>query len=256
MARLHLFELEDQKWFPSFLRNYGTDFLQFLANKTPMLDPAIPLLKEALEKSNQNIIVDVASGGGGGILRINEKLKEEVEDLKITLTDYYPNINAFKYTKKKADNISHIEKSIDARDVPSDIKGLRTMFLSLHHFKPNDAKQILQNAVDTKSGIAVFEGQERSIPSLIAMLFSPITLLLTTFFIKPFSVGRIIFTYLIPIMPLFVLWDGIVSSLRTYSVDEMKDLVNELENKDTFEWKIERIKSGPSVLLYLIGTPK
>ncbi len=34
MARIHLFEFENQAWFPSFLRNYGTDFLQFLSNKT------------------------------------------------------------------------------------------------------------------------------------------------------------------------------------------------------------------------------
>ena len=39
MSRIHLFEFEDQKWFPSFLRNYGTVFLQFLSNKTRMYQP-------------------------------------------------------------------------------------------------------------------------------------------------------------------------------------------------------------------------
>jgi len=133
---------------------------------------------------------------------------------------------------------------------------LRTQFLSLHHFKPKDAKKILQNAVATKQNIAIFEGQERSFASIFAMIFSPITVLLVTPFIKPFSVGRIIFTYLIPLVPIFVLWDGIVSSLRTYSVKEMEDLVNGLENKDQFDWEIGRKKSGPGVNLYLLGTLK
>ncbi|UWX54212.1 hypothetical protein NYZ99_14730 [Maribacter litopenaei] len=145
---------------------------------------------------------------------------------------------------------------MDARDVPSNLKGLRIQFLSLHHFRPKDASLILQNAVDSKSTIAVVEGQERSLPSMLAMLFSPISVLLTTPFIRPFKIGRIIFTYLIPIVPLFVVWDGIVSSLRTYSVKEMEALVSNLQDKDTFDWEIKRLKSGPGVVLYLLGTPK
>ena len=35
-------------------------------------------------------------------------------------------------------------------------------------------------------------------------------------------------------MPLFVLWDGIVSSLRTYSLKEMQELVKQLRNSDQY----------------------
>lgn len=256
MKRIHLFEFEDLSWFPTSIRNYGTDFLQFLSNNTKMYAPVIPLLTEALKKSKTTHIIDLASGGGGGMIWINKQLRKEIPELEITLTDYYPNKAAFEYTKKQADNIDYELESVDARNVPEKLKGLRTQFLSLHHFRPNDAKLILQNAVDTGNSIAVFEAQERSVPSMIAMLFSPITVLLCTPFIKPFRIGRILFTYLIPIVPLFVLWDGLVSCLRTYSVKEMNALVNELKNKDTYEWQIGKVKSGPSMVLYLIGVKK
>ena len=91
---------------------------------------------------------------------------------------------------------------------------------------------------------------------MLAMLFSPISVLLTTPFIKPFKLGRLLFTYLIPIVPLFVLWDGVVSCLRTYSVKEMETLVASLQHSDTYNWEIGRIKSGPGVVLYLLGTKK
>lgn len=256
MGRLHLFEFEDQKWFPSFLRNYGTDFLQFLSNVTKMYKPIVPVLSDALKKTNTNTIIDLGSGGGGGLLWLNEELKKEVPTLKIQLTDFYPNLSAFDYTTSKTNNISYSKNSVDAREVPNELKGFRTQFLSLHHFKPNEAKQILQNAVDSGQGIGVFEGQERSLPSIIAMIFSPLTVLFTTPFIRPFKLGRIIFTYLVPIVPLFVLWDGIVSSLRTYSVEEMESLISEIDNKESYNWEVKRVKSGPSVILYLIGTPK
>ncbi|WP_394750990.1 hypothetical protein [Spongiimicrobium salis] len=256
MGRVHLFEFEDQKWFPAFLRNYGTDFLQFLSNKTKMYKAVLPIIEKGLRKSGTSKIIDLGSGGGGGLLWLNTELKKNIPDLSITVTDLYPNIPAFKYTQEQANNITFIEKSIDARKVPPELKGLRTQFLSLHHFRPEDAKQILQNAMDCHSAIAIFEAQERSIPSILAMLFSPLSLLLTTPFIRPFKWGRILFTYIIPIVPLFVFWDGIVSALRTYSVKEMNALVKDLQGTEHYDWEMNKVKSGPGVILYLLGTKK
>lgn len=256
MARFHLFEFEDLGWFPGFLRNYGTDFLQFLANKTKMWKPAVPVLERALKREGSNHIIDLASGGGGGLLWLNGAIRENNPELKITLTDYYPNLNAFAYTKAQADNFDYIKEPVNVLQVPKRLKGVRTQFLSLHHFKPAEAKSILQNTVDAKSPVAIFEGQERSLPSILAMLFSPITVLFTTPFIRPFKLGRIVFTYLIPIVPLFVMWDGIVSSLRTYSVKELRLLIAEVKNAESYDWEIERIKSGPGVIIYLLGMPK
>lgn len=256
MGRIHLFEFEDQKWFPDFLRNYMTDFLQYLSNKAKIYKPIVPIIKKGLNKSGTNQIIDLGSGGGGGLIWLNSELKKDIPELKIVLTDYYPNISAFRLTKKKSNNFEFMDKPIDARNVPTELKGLRTQFLSLHHFKPTDAKQILQNSIDSNSAIAIFEVQERSLPSIIAMLFSPLSVLLTTPFIRPFKIGRIIFTYLIPIVPLFVLWDGIVSSLRTYSVKEMKELVKNLNKTEKYDWEINKVKSRASVVLYLLGTKK
>lgn len=256
MRRIHLFEFEDQKWFPGFLRNYGTDFLQFLSNKTKWYKPIIPVIKKGLKKSNTNQIIDLGSGGGGGLIWLNSELKKDIPNLRIILTDYYPNIPAFEFTKKQSGNFDFIKTPVDARNVPAALKGLRTQFLSLHHFKPADAAQIIQNAVDSNSAIGIFEAQERSIPSVLAMLFSPLSVLFATPFIKPFKIGRIVFTYLIPVVPLFVLWDGVVSSLRTYSVKEMNNLISGLSNKEHFDWEVRRIKSGPGVILYLLGTKK
>ncbi|WP_299437755.1 hypothetical protein [uncultured Aquimarina sp.] len=84
----------------------------------------------------------------------------------------------------------------------------------------------------------------------------PISVLLVTPFIRPFKIKRIIFTYLIPIVPLFVLWDGVVSSLRTYSVKEMNGLVENLNGTENYDWEIDKVKSGPGVVLYLLGTKK
>ncbi|HEY0978393.1 MAG TPA: hypothetical protein VGE21_13050 [Flavobacteriales bacterium] len=256
MARIHLFEFEDLAWFPKAWRDHGTDFLQFLANRTNMYAPVVPLLADALVRSGDHTIVDLASGGGGGLLRLNKELLQHDPRLRIILTDRFPNTDAFAYTEAQAPNISSVSTPVDARNVPAELKGLRTQFLSLHHFRPADAARILQNAVDASSAIAVVEAQERSVPSLIGAFFSPLTVLFTTPFIRPFKWGRLFWTYVIPVVPLFIWWDGIVSSFRTYSVAEMEGLVAGLQHQDRFDWRIGRVRSGPSAILYLIGVPK
>ncbi|MEL6812275.1 MAG: hypothetical protein AAFP76_13175 [Bacteroidota bacterium] len=256
MGRIHLFEFEDLRWFPDFLRNYGTDFLQFLSNRMKVYRPVVPLLEMALSKSNTAKIIDLGSGGGGGLLWVSNELKKSHPNLKILLTDLYPNIAAFGYTKKQSDHFEYIDTSVDARNVPANLSGLRTQFLSLHHFKPKDAVKILQNAVDAGQGIAIVEAQERSVKSFLAMFFSPISVLLSTPFIRPFKIGRIIFTYVIPLVPCFVWWDGMVSCLRTYNIDEMKELMCKVHNNASYHWDIGKLKSGPGVLLYLIGLKK
>lgn len=257
MARIHLFELEDQPWFPVALRNWGTDFLKTLAIKTRMFAPAIPLIKEALQKCGEHRIIDIASGAGGSMLSIGKKLKQEIPDLKITLTDLYPNIPAFEETvSRDPDTFDFFATPVDARQVPRSLPGLRTHFLSLHHFKPEMAIEILQNAVENNAPVAFFEAQERSVLNLIAVILSPITLFLITPLIRPFSWSRLLFTYLIPVMPVFVLWDGLISCLRTYTVPEMQQLIRQVRDQHLYHWETGRLQSGPGVLLYLIGTRK
>jgi len=41
---------------------------------------------------------------------LNSELKKDIPGLKIVLTDYYPNILAFRLTKKKANNFEFIDK--------------------------------------------------------------------------------------------------------------------------------------------------
>lgn len=256
MGRIHLFEFEDQSWFPAFIRDYMTDYLQFMSNKLKIYQGALPILKKGLEKSKSSQILDMASGGGGGLLHIASELKESHPDLKIQLSDLYPNITAFEKTASQSPVFSFVKEPVDATEVPKDLKGFRTQFLSLHHLRPEQATKVLQNAVDAKAVIGIFETMERGPKNLIGMILIPLFVLLATPFVRPFSFGRLIFTYLIPLVPIFALWDGVVSVLRTYSIKEMNGLVANVNNQDAYEWEISKVKSGPGEILYLLGYPK
>src|SRR5690606_4728958 len=136
MKRIHLFEFEDQKWFPSFLRKFVTDFLQFLSNKAKVYQSVVPEINQALKQTNSNRIIDLGSGSGGGLLWLATELKKEDIDLQIILTDLYPNETAFNNAAKSLPYFTYHNQPVNAMNVSESLRGFRTMFLSFHHFKP------------------------------------------------------------------------------------------------------------------------
>lgn len=258
MKRVHLFEFGDKSWVPKFLRDYMTDFLEFGANQFDVYKDTIEILNRGLDQASENKVIDIGSGGGGGWPKIIKHLNHRNSPYKIRLTDFNPNIRAFKKMKASFPNVIEYEsKPIDATDVPKSLKGLRTMFLSFHHMKPKDGQKILQNAVDSGEPIGIFELQDRSIPSLLMMfILAPINAIITAPFIKPFSIGRIVFTFLIPILPLIIWFDGVVSNLRTYNEEELKVLVSKTKGAENYHWDIGRKRNGPGFVLYLLGYRK
>lgn len=257
MKRLQLFEFEDFDWFPTAIRNYLTDYLQFVANLFDFYAPVIPVLVRGLKASHGTTIIDLGSGGGGGLLRVASQLTAEVETVQIVLTDLHPNLAAFEATVAKNPQVfSYHPGRINALNVPSALTGLRTQFLSFHHFQPQDARQILQNAVDAGAAIAIFEGQKRDISHVIRFALSPIFVLFFTPFIRPMTLGRLLFTYLLPVVPLTVMWDGVVSVLRTYTPAEIHEMIATLRHADSYHWEVGEAKNGQITLPYLLGYPR
>lgn len=254
--RLHLFEWEDLQWFPAFLRDCMTDFLEFISRVMKMYAPIPEVVQHEMAKSNTKVILDLGSGGGGPWRQILPVWKEAGVEAEVILSDFYPNISSFEKLKEEyPDYIKFKKEPVDARDVSIDQKLLRTQFLSLHHFKPSDATAIFKNAVHSGHPICIVEGQQRTIPSMIGMIFSPINALLMTPFIRPFRFDRILFTYLIPILPLLIMWDGIVSVLRTYTESELHKMAAHADPEGKFEWRFEKVGKGGIVTVFT-GSPK
>ncbi|MBT3983798.1 MAG: hypothetical protein HOE90_20755 [Bacteriovoracaceae bacterium] len=254
MKRIHLFEFEDLSWFPTSIRNYGTDFLRALAVKTRIYQRSIPIIKKAIDDSGTGQVVDLCSGGGGGWESIAKSVKKDIPGLKIHLTDYYPNIDAFERIYHKAPEVFTFDRrKIDALAVPDDLKGIRTLFLCFHHFDPVSAKKIIQDAVNANCSIAIFEAQKRDLFHFILFLFSPLGVAFITPFVKPFSLKRIFFTYIIPVVPSFILWDGLISVLRSYKLEEIQQMTYDLSKTHNYKWESGRIKTGPSSIFYFVG---
>jgi hypothetical protein len=255
MRRLHLLELEDQAWFPAIARDLATDYLQFAQTATGIHKVMTPLIGEALAAAGLTHIVDLCSGGSGPLIAILDDLRQSGMPATATLTDLFPNLPAFERAASASDGaIDYVRAPVDARAVPRELNGLRTLFNGFHHFRPADAAAILADAARGAQPIAIFEFSRRSFGTLIPILFMPLFVWLSTPFMRPITWKRLVFTYPIPLVPFTCLWDGIVSQLRAYTIEELRELGRAA---DSMDWRAGTvtIARGSGKLTYLIGTP-
>ena len=258
MRRVQFIELHEQPWFPPSLRHEITDALQCGLNLLEAYAPIAPLLQSVLDATRCRSIVDLCSGGGGPWLDLSRKLQPDAQVLHILLTDKYPNLSAIQNVGGASGNhIAFHPDAVDARKVPGELRGFRTMFSSFHHFPPEEARAILQNAVDAGQSIGIFEITKRA-PLPIALMF-PWALMPFVFtpLIRPFRWSRLLWTYVVPIIPFVLLFDGVVSCLRTYRPQELREIITRLSGIE-YRWEVGEYSkaSGQAPVTYLIGYPQ
>jgi hypothetical protein len=223
-------------------------------------DLLLPLVKRGLQYTDTNVILDLCSGSGSPMIEVFQKLKKSSEssDLKLILSDLYPNQSAAdQFNKVNNQYIEYITSPVNASDVNKKLKGLRTMVSSMHHMKPNAARQILKNAKESKQSILIFEISDNSPPIFLWWLAIPFAFVISLFvtpMVRPMSWNQLVFTYLIPILPLFIAWDGAVSNARTYTLEDMEILIQGLSDEN-YQWEKGKIKGKGGSKVYLLGIP-
>ena len=128
------------------------------------------------------------------------------------------------------------------------------MFSALHHFERGDVRAILADAQASGVPFAAFEATSRSIRGLLATLIIPIAVLLLMPSVRPRDWRALWLTYLPPLMPLAIWWDGFASTMRTSRVAELEAIIATLPPAP-YTWHVEEIGGGPVPVLAVLGRP-
>jgi len=258
VRRRQLVELEDLDWCPRAVRDGGTDWLAFMANQTKIFSAVVPKIRSAMAAVGTNQVLDLCSGAGGPWLTLVDELARS-GPVEVQLSDRFPNVAAFLALQARSQGrLGFREKPIDAADVPGELPGVRTLFNCFHHFPPDVAAEILNDAVRKRRPIAIFEGVNHRTIGLVAIPLQLPAMLLLMPFVKPFRWSRMLLTYVLPMIPFIVVFDGTISLLRIYLPDELRALVARLPNADSFEWDIGTTPlPGLGIgLTHLVGVPR
>ncbi|MCI5091635.1 hypothetical protein [Phaeodactylibacter sp.] len=266
MKRIQLFEIEDFEWLPSSIRNSVTNLIMILMKMMNTREVLGELILQARNKHSFNRIVDLGSGSGGAMPETVKFLNAAYTEkpLDLLLTDLYPNPTIARRFNEKKDRVSYCEIPVDAVSLAQSPKGLKTMINSFHHMPPDKAKKILHSASESKQPLLIFELAENKMPLVIWWMLLPVSLcvlvimsLFMTLFVRPLTWQQIIFTYLIPIVPLCYAWDGQASYPRTYSYNDVHTMLEDIPDSD-YCWEVGpgKKRNGKHSGYYILGYPK
>lgn len=213
------------------LRDQLTDFLSFFSIYSGIYDPSLKRLELLLkQKDMPEIYTDLCAGGGLYDWRFAEKLRKRCgRPLKVRLTDLYPSGRWKLAEPLWKDIVLPEETPVSACDAIGRWPGLHVMFSGLHHFSPEELKEMIRTAVRGGRTLAFFDYSQRIwlIREFFLMLFSIPFMLLTAPLVWPFSWKRLLFTWVIPALPLLLFIDGWLSRLRAYRTEELREIAEE-----------------------------
>ena len=201
-------ELEDYNWFPQILRKFQLEFIGHFAVAIAIYKP---LKKIVLTIPNINKWVDLCTGASLPAIALH---KSSTFNLPLVFTDKFPIYKHVNYE--------------DVLETNFETNTLYTMFNSWHHFTIKEQTLIVNKLTRTNTPFILAEILQPNILSLIKVIVAAtLGQLVFTPFIKPFSFNRLVFTYIIPINIITVLFDGIVSVFKSVHIKNVQKFARE-----------------------------
>ncbi|KUL82143.1 hypothetical protein ZTR_10707 [Talaromyces verruculosus] len=267
--RFHLTEIEDTNWCPSWLRDHAHASLARLwqiksRRGHSLATQACNILLERLggiSSAAEYTFVDSCAGAGGPTPYFEKYINKQLEasghaPVLFMLTDWAPYVQAWQALSAQSANISYVPEPIDAskavRVAEPEKKECRIFNLCFHHFDDPEAEKVLRSAVETADAFFIFEITHRTLPSIIytatASLFGALSTTWIEYWWSPF---HLIFTYVIPLFPIYYIFDGVVSCIRGRTPEETFDLIRRQRDLDLRDWTFSH---GEELVLPPIGT--
>jgi len=256
MKRVHGFEFNEQPWLPQFMTSWMTSVMHVCHHETGDGYVWAPKVMELLDRSGENRILDLCSGGGGPVLDLVRVLEGEFHrEVHLTLTDLIPNLHTAQSINGRSPNRTYVTQSINATDVPADWGGVRTVFSGLHHMRPEIAFGFLKNAFDLRRCIFVGETTKRALSTMKKYAKATKAFFDATNKINPTPVQRFL-TFKLPVLPAMLGWDNVMSCIRTYTEDELRGFIRRLSAPD-YRWEMGELYNPAmdTPYPYVMGVP-
>ncbi|MEM6720304.1 MAG: hypothetical protein AAF611_13345 [Bacteroidota bacterium] len=225
MKRKQITQIINTNWCPTFIKKMIAEFLSWFVLQTNATKPFIPVIEDILEKTQTKKIINIEFNLGAGIETVQPFLKDDITVDSIRISEFHTNKN-----------------------------GLYLFINSFHQLHASKAKEVLQKIADSGNPVVIVEGNNDSLWQIVGMtVFVPLTVLLTAFFVKPFRMVRILFTYIIPILPIIIVIDGCIALLKLYNPSDLLTLTSSVTTKN-YDWKAGKNDNGRGgKIMYLTG---
>lgn len=211
-----------------------------------------PFIEQYLNSPRSTKDGDDVQATNGTLTRSKSKSNGKRDDsapknkpVHFVLTDLHPHIPNWSLAAAASPQIHYAPRSIDAAASPPDLlstvepplppssssspaKTFRTFNLAFHHLPTPLASSVLADTLSTSSGFAIFELQDRHLRSFLAVCLLGLGVLAFApyFAWRWRSPGTLFWSWVVPVLPFVLVWDGWMSSVRTRTVEEITEMMS------------------------------
>jgi hypothetical protein len=201
---------------------------------------------------NDFIVVDFCSGAGGPVPAIAKLVNKRQTQaghrpIKFHMTDIKPHVSSWDKLARESASLGYISEPVDATNPPRSVTSARAyendgdshhprrtfhlFCLAFHHFDDDMARNVLRSTMLTAHGFAIVELQDRRVASFILMALHFLLVFFTSAFWFWTDPIHLTLTYLLPVLPTILAYDGVVSALRTREFDELVALIDDISEE-------------------------
>ncbi len=196
-------------------------------------------MNKAFKKLSDGGNILVRNGDGGANGQVNGAAGgQRGGGVDFVMTDIHPHLPEWVKASNKSKNLYYVPSPVDAAAAPHDLlsmartqekskKIFRLFFLAFHHFPDPFATRILHNTLTHSSGFAIVELQGRDLGSIVTILGMLPLLWAGSWWWFWGNWGLLFWTYVVPVVPFVLVFDGVVSALRTRRDGEILGLIRE-----------------------------
>ncbi len=230
LPRTHLFEFNDLPGTPAALRDTIVETLSRALRWGRMLEGLVPPLRRFLAEAGTTDVLDLCAGAGGPAAILAEEVaRAGGEPPHLLLTDLFPRVEDWSAIRTAHPGVvDFIAESVDATMIPAALGDgrVRTVINAFHHFPPPLATAILADAVASSRGVFVSEAFGRN--PLAFLSFAPAglaALAAAPLLTRKDRAAKALFAWATPLALLAGTWDGLVSTMRIYTEDDIRAMV-------------------------------
>jgi SAM-dependent methyltransferase len=229
---MFLFEFMDQDWVPNSLRMTLRDILEIALAKPfrPYYAGVAAQVQQAIDGKEKMSVVELGAGTAP-ITQHVAKLKNLPQDLKLIACDLNPDHSTYEVLEKRHPGlVETIRVPVDfSKPLPFDEKSLLVLSAAFHHIPPSLRQPVIHEI--SRYHAIIVEPISRSWSSVLLAFLNWIPALLLPLRLigrKPGFFRRMFWCWIVPAAPIAIVWDGIVSALRCWTIDEWKATLAEV----------------------------
>jgi hypothetical protein len=222
-----LFEFMDQAWVPASLHATLRDVLGFHLRVTLgyYYRWAADRAYEVARTAHLDSVTEVGAGAAGFSERLATLVVAEHAPLRVEVSDLRPDVGRYRQLEHDFPGVlrAHLDPVDLLRWTTAPGATLVVMSAAFHHVPLALRPRVLLALAGHR--VLIFESVTRTVPSMLGCAIGFLPALLTPLYFAGLASGRwrrVIWCWLIPVAPVMVAWDGVVSCLRCWTEEEWR----------------------------------